>query len=129
MKKTIIFYLILLITIASGCSKVDLGEEFSTKVGYPIRVNSTLSFSIDSIYDYRCPVQVMCIWPGDVKLFITYHRPFSKIDTALYLNDQHKNPIDFGNYEFRFLGIKPENNIDKIVPQDDYLIRLIVQKK
>lgn len=38
------------------------------KVATKYKINNDLTFSIDSINDYRCPRDLECFWSGDVHL-------------------------------------------------------------
>jgi hypothetical protein len=123
------FYIVLLIPlILVSCEKVELGESFESKVGDKFRVNANLSFQIDSVHDYRCPRDLMCIWAGGVDLYIKLHKTFSTIDTLISTADYRKNPIAIAGYTFKVLSVNPYPETNIFTPQQDFIIEMIILK-
>ena len=123
-----IFLPVLIFTFfLAGCERIDLNEAFSAKVGDKFKVDSRLSFSIDSINDYRCPLLFECIWSGDVKMFCSFYEPHHQIDTAIYLINT-RNSIDIGGYNFKLLSVNPQSQKGEIIPQDKYKLEIIVRE-
>lgn len=112
----------------AGCEHIETGEAFTVHVGEKSRINANLSFSIDSVNDYRCPLQYNCIWGGDVKVLCSVYKPFSRIDTAIYLNDRTKNPLISGGYSFRLLKVDPQSQTGERIPQKNYELSIIIEK-
>jgi hypothetical protein len=112
----------------AGCERIDTGEAFTAHVGDKFRIRSNLSFSVDSINDYRCPAQYMCIWGGDVRMICTFHKPFSRVDTAIYLNDRTRNPVIYGGYSFRLLSVDPQSQTGERILQKDYKANIVIDK-
>jgi hypothetical protein len=129
MKYKIPQYVILMVLLTIlGCEKIDLNESFVCKVGDKIRVRSNLSFTIKSVYDWRCPIDVMCVSSGDVDISLRFHQGFQRVDTVLCLLSKGKNPIDIGGYSFKLLKVEPPAEINKTIPQDDFRIEMIILK-
>lgn len=118
---------LILTFILLSCERIDLNEAFSAKVGDKFKVDSGLSFSIDSINDYRCPLLFECFWSGDVKMFCSFYEPHHQIDTAIYLINT-RNSIDIGGYNFKLLEVKPQSQKGEVIPQDKYEMRIIVRE-
>ncbi|MGE5406138.1 MAG: hypothetical protein ACM3NR_00390 [Methanosarcina sp.] len=110
------------------CERIETGEAFTAHVGDKFKIRSNLSFSVDSINDYRCPAQYMCIWGGDVKMICTFHKSFSRVDTAIYLNDRTKNPVILGGYSIRLLSVDPQSQTGERIPQKDYKLEIVIDK-
>lgn len=117
--------LVLSIIIASGCDKIELGEPFDCKVDTKYILTPTLAFTIDSVSDYRCPKDVICIWGGDVDLFFNIKQNLNDIDTVLNLNG---GPFIIGDYSLSILEVNPLRNHDQVVDQNDYRVKVLVQK-
>lgn len=117
--------LILSIIIAAGCDKIELGEPFDCRVDTKYILTPTLAFTIDSVSDYRCPKDVICIWGGDVDLFFNIKQNLNEIDTVLTLND---GPFIIGDYSLSILEVNPLRNHDQIVEQNDYRVKVLIQK-
>jgi hypothetical protein len=117
--------LVFSIIIAAGCDKIELGEPFDCKVDTKYLLTPTLAFTIDSVNDYRCPRDVVCIWGGDVDLFFNIKLTPDKIDTVLNLSG---GPFIFGDYSLSILEVNPLRNHDQIVAQSDYRVKVLIQK-
>jgi hypothetical protein len=111
----------------TGCERIELNEAFLAEVGDKFKVNSNLSFSIDSIDDYRCPLLLECLWSGDVKMFCTFYEAHHHTDTAIYLINT-RNSINMGGYNFKLLKVDPHSQHGELIPQNEYKLDIIVQK-
>jgi hypothetical protein len=94
----------LMLFLAAGCEKVQVGEPFTCRTGQNYFVESNVMFSIDSISDYRCPEDLICIWGGDVDLFFTINENLMRTDTVIQLN--RNNPVEIGDYSWKVLEVK-----------------------
>jgi hypothetical protein len=128
MSKNISLPVLILTMFLTGCEHIELNESFSARVGDKFKVNSNLSFSVDSVDDYRCPLLFECLWSGDVKLFCTFYESHHHTDTAIYLINIH-NSINMGGYNFKLLTVDPQSQRGEIIPQNDYKFDIIVLKE
>jgi len=110
----------------SGCEKIQLGEPYDCRIGTKYLLDNNLIFSIDSIRDYRCPKDVICIWGGDVDLYFNININLTKIDTLIRL--YRNNPIETGDYTWKVLEVDPLLKADQTIDQKDYKIKLLVKK-
>ena len=125
--KTIRFLLLLVVsTLIPSCDKITIGESFTTKVGDKIHVTSSFSFSIRSVLDYRCPVDVVCATSGDVNTYIRFHQALHQTDTVICLYSSGKNPIIIHGYSFKVLSVTPLPRIGVTHSQDDFRIEMMV---
>ncbi len=85
MKIKYLLCILILSSIISACEKIEIGKPVFCTVGTSYRVKAGLSFKIDSIDDYRCPVGLNCIWSGDVDLYFDINYHSEHIDTVLNL--------------------------------------------
>jgi hypothetical protein len=123
-QSTILIFITLI--MLSGCEKIQLGEPYDCKIGTKYLLDNDLVFSIDSIRDYRCPKDLVCIWSGDVDLYFNININLTKIDTLIRL--YRNNPIVTGDYTWKVLEVDPLLKADQKIDQKDYKIKLIVQK-
>ena len=127
MRTKILFYLFVAFPIIFlSCKKIDIGESFVTKVGDKIRVTSNLSFTIRSVFDYRCPIDWECLTSGDVNTYIRFHHLSHDTDTVICLYSSGRNPIEFDGYLFKVLEVNPQSKGDIVTPQEDFRITMIV---
>lgn len=117
----------LMMIVAAGCEKVQVGEPFTCRAGQKYFVESTVMFSIDSISDYRCPEDVICIWGGDVDLFFTINENLMRTDTVIQL--YRNNPVEIGNYSWKVLEVSPLPRTDRETRQRDYRIELLIERR
>ena len=111
-----------------SCERIDIGQDLNVQIGEDYQVKRNLSFSIDSINDYRCPIGVACIWGGDVDLFFSITEGSHKTDTLIRLDDPERNPFEFGNYQWEILYVNPYPDIDKEVNINDITIVMKLSK-
>lgn len=116
---------ILSLIIAASCDKIEFEKPYECKVDTKYILTPSLAFTIDSINDYRCPQDVICIWGGDVDLFINIRLNHNYIDTVLKLSG---GPYIFGDYSWSIQDVTPWRNHDQIVEQDDYRVKVLIQK-
>jgi len=111
-----------------SCERIDIGQDLNVQIGEDYQVKRNLSFRIDSINDYRCPIGVVCIWGGDVDLFFSITEGSHKTDTLIRLDDPERNPFEFGNYQWEILYVNPYPDIDKEVKINDITIVMKLSK-
>lgn len=121
-----VFLIFMTLAVVPGCEKIQPGEPYDCQIGTKYLLDNNLVFSIDSIRDYRCPADLVCIWSGDVDLYFDININFTKIDTLIRL--YRNNPIKTGNYTWKVLEVDPLPKSYQTVDQRDYTIKLIVQK-
>lgn len=109
----------------TGCNKIQLGEPFECRVGINYLLTPTLSFSVDSINDYRCPEDVVCIWAGDVNLHARIRSGFNETDTLIKLSE---SPYAIGDYNWNILEVKPLPRTTRKTEQSDYRIKVLIQE-
>ncbi|MBN2863841.1 MAG: hypothetical protein JXN62_11800 [Bacteroidales bacterium] len=117
--------LLLLIIVTTGCDRIQTGEPFTCSTDTKYFLTPSLSFKIDSVSDYRCPKDVLCIWGGDVDLYFNITENRTEIDTVLRLSG---GPYLFGDYSFDILEVNPLRNHDQVVDQEDYRINLLIER-
>lgn len=121
----LVFSVILLIT---GCQKIDLAVPFNAVVGKNYKIDNNLSFTIDSLRDYRCPKDVICIWSGDVDIFFSIKHNFSRTDTTIYLLTRNNNPFTFSGYTWEIMEVYPHLKQGQDAKQNDYTINMIIRE-
>jgi hypothetical protein len=111
--------------MVTGCDRIQTGEPLTCRTDTKYIVTSGLSFTIDSVSDYRCPKDLVCIWGGDVDLYFNIRENMTVIDTVLRLSG---GPYLFGDYSFEILEVNPLRNHDQVVEQEDYRVIVLIEK-
>jgi hypothetical protein len=122
----LMFGLLILVAISS-CEKIELDEPIDCKVGTKYRIDHNLSFTIDSIRDYRCPKNVMCIWPGDVDVHLKIQHNFSVIDRILNFHNADNKPFYYDGYDWELINVEPYLETGQYTDQNDYTISLKIK--
>ena len=108
-----------------SCEKIDLGEELSVKIGERLHIDWELSFKIDSINDYRCPMDVNCIWAGDVDIFFD----LGKKEEVINLYNRDTNPFSINGYTIEIIDVEPYPLSYVEVDPKDVIIKIKVEKE
>ena len=129
MRRRIYFLVFLIGFLFYSCEKIDIGEDINIKIGEEYRVKWNLSFRIDSLNEYRCPIGIWCIWGGDVDLFFSINEGSHETDTLLRLNDSERNPFETGNHLWEILDVSPYPDLDKEIEINDIIVVMRISKK
>jgi len=124
-KSAVKVLLLILITMTAGCDRIQPGEPFTCRTDTKYFLTPGLSFTIDSVSDYRCPKDVVCIWGGDVDLYFNIRESRTQIDTVLRLSG---GPYLVGDYSFSIMEVNPLRNHDQVVEQEDFRIKLLIER-
>jgi len=128
MVKTI--YIVLLFFVAliiSSCERIETGSEVTVNLGQKYQVSWDLAFTIDSINEYRCPLDAYCVWAGDVDLFFCFGNDINTTE-MINLNNGDTNPRTINNYTFEVLDVLPYPRSDIIIRPEDIRVKLLITK-
>jgi hypothetical protein len=120
--------LIFTVFILTACQKTELGKEIYLHIGEKQKVTSNLSFSIDSLWDSRCPTKWEYFWAGNVDLFLNITHSHKQIDTLLTCYPGHDvPPFKIVGYNWKVIEVSPypENSYSD---QKDIIIKMIITK-
>lgn len=121
-KSKVFIYILASFLILTACEKIDLGTEIEVKPGETYKINRNLSFEVDSINDYRCPIGAYCLWSGDVDLYFDFG--FDK--EVLNLNNEDTNPFYTKGYSIEIINVEP---YPIIYPNPGYIPEVIIYLK
>ena len=130
----LLFSLILLITLLSGCRnsiEAFLGSQFTLSPGQSARIESEsmiIKF-IGETQDSRCPTGVECIRAGDVSCNVEITKdgiknPITLTDSA---GSGATEGYTFQNYKILF-SVSPYPEAGKTIAKNDYRLSLTVTK-
>ena len=110
----------------------QLGERFDLAVGESITIDDDALFlRFDkTVSESRCPIDVVCIWPGDAVVQLTAKRSMiGEEEFELHSNstagpDAHR----YGPYEIRLDEVAPYPELDRPIDPGDYVLSLRVFK-
>lgn len=125
--KNLILILLVFLPL-QGCERIDLSVPFNAVIGKSYKLDNTLSFTIDSIRDYRCPKDVVCIWSGDVDMFFSIKHNFSRTDTTIHLLTKDNNPFGFAGYVWQVKEVTPHLKQGEEAKQTDYTINMVITR-
>ncbi len=120
--------------IFTACEKIDLGKPFECSMRTSYRINNGLSFTIDSLSDYRCPPDLECFWAGDVDMYFNFDHHSKNLVSLISLNNRDRNPFSIGGYTLKILEVNPlyksneVKNTRGLQDQNDCYKKLILGK-
>jgi hypothetical protein len=114
--------------IFTGCEKIDLGKPVECSIGTRYRINNGLTFTIDSLRDYRCPPDAECLWEGDVDMYFNFDHHSKNLVALINLNNMDRNPISTYGYTWKIQEVNPLYRLDEMRKREDYRIKMIVTK-
>jgi len=131
-----VFLVTALIAIAACAPEVDaktvsLGDSFSLAIGQSASIDGedlAIKF-IDIIADSRCPLDVVCIWQGEVACLveITYSGTGQQKVLTYPGLTQEPSEAQFGSYQFTF-SVDPYPEAGKEIEKSEYRLNLLVSK-
>jgi len=110
---------------------VSLGESFSLTIGQSASIDGedlAIEF-IDIITDSRCPLEVVCIWQGEVACLVEItHSGTGQEKVLTYPGlTQELSEAQFGSYQFTF-SVEPYPEAGKEIKKSEYRLNLLVTK-
>jgi len=123
----VFFSVIFIVFLFTDCQKTELGKEIYFHIGEKQKLTSNLSFTVDSIWDSRCPTGLMCLWSGDVTLFFNVTHSHKRIDTLIECYPSpNVVPLDIAGYKWKVLEVNPYPDISHSIDPKDILIKMII---
>jgi hypothetical protein len=123
----LVILLLASVFMITDCEKIQFGEPYNCRIGTRYWPGDDLSFTIDSIRDYRCPKDMMCFWSGDVDIWLSVNINLNRIDTLLRLYGN--NYFETDNYSFKVLEVYPWPRSFEKTCRNAYRVKMIVEKK
>ena len=117
--------ILLFVILAVSCERVDTGSEITVRLETKYRVSWDLSFTIDSINEYRCPSDLVCIWAGDVDIWFRFGIGENSTE-VINLNNRDTNPFRINGYTFEILDVLPYPRSDIITNPGDVRVKLLI---
>ncbi len=143
MKKPIILFAILFITIISGCK--DNADLTSPKVpavvissvidSVLVRINygewasieNNITIKFDGVNDSRCPMDVTCVWAGDGGVSLTLSKEGEQIHSFLHTT-LFQREINYNGYRIILKSLNPYPKSSSPTKLDEYYIELIIKR-
>ncbi|TSE06986.1 MULTISPECIES: hypothetical protein [Aquimarina] len=131
--------LLLFITPLVLITAQDLAQSNTPKIITKLNVGNSISFSSKSIKfikvieDSRCPTDINCIWPGEVKISIAlYEKDVLLEEQELIFGPQNINPdhiVEILNIEQKRIygyNISPYPSANDAINPSDYQLELLI---
>ncbi|MFZ2763750.1 MAG: hypothetical protein WAX80_01790 [Minisyncoccia bacterium] len=98
------------------------GESNGQALGQRVLNNGVLITPLEVISDSRCPVDVTCIWAGEVSVKVRLEK--GAVIKEVILKSQ--TPFVFGDYSVSLTAVAPENNTQRPIAKEDYRFIFLV---
>lgn len=117
-----------------ACSKMSVGVN-TYDIGFSESVtfdqNKKLTF-VDVVTDSRCPIDVDCVWPGEVTIALqAICKPADTINFELSFGEigtDHRDTTIFDIYRVEILEVLPIREEGVELEKGDYTVRVLVEK-
>ena len=92
--------------------------------------NKTLKFK-EVISDSRCPVDVTCVWAGELRILAEVYEGNKKVESfELVSNTPFKfNYGDYLNMQFNMMSVSPAPKVNRKLTLKDYRINFKITEK
>lgn len=102
----------------TACSEVQTKEETTASLNQRILNGGVFITPLEVVSDSRCPVDVQCIWAGEVTLKIRLEK--GGVSKEATLKQLTGNGVVFEGNEVSLTSVTPENNTKKPLNKEDY---------
>lgn len=100
----------------------QIKEGTTAALNQKILNNGILITPLSVVADSRCPVDVACIWAGEVSLKVLLEKGTTRSELVL----KSQTPVVFGDTKISLTNVIPENNSKKTFNKDDYRFTFLV---
>ena len=119
---------VFLAVLLSACQRpaISLNPQQEQEVGLHQRyqIDETLSFTIKSVQDNRCPMDAICIQAGKAEVKILIEE--GKTKRYEVIDPENKPEIRVGNYLIRFTELFPYPQSTIQVKDKDYTLKVYI---
>lgn len=102
----------------TACPEVQIKEETTASLNQKILNGGVFITPLEVVSDSRCPVDVQCIWAGEVTLKIGLEK--GDVSKEVTLKQLTGGVVIFEGNEVSLTGVTPENNTKKPLNKVDY---------
>ena len=137
--------LILIAVLTIGCHQlttipvpqnpilVNFGSQFSLKVNQVALIESeNLKIKFLNVEeDSRCPSEVQCVWPGQVKIIVNVvknKRDFGGLHLISRVAEEDLAVKTFDGYSIRLIDVAPYPKKTEKLEISDYIVTLVVSQ-
>lgn len=106
----------------SECPAVQIKEETTAGLNQKILNVEVYITPLEVVSDSRCPVDVTCIWAGEVKLKVKLEKAGITDTIEITLN----KPVEFAGYEVTLKEVAPIKKAEEIIINTEYRFTFVV---
>jgi hypothetical protein len=116
------------INISVPTVKTDIDSSVSIKIGQTAVISEPLIRVTlnDVLADSRCPIDVDCIWEGDVIISVAIFSNNYQAEHNISLSDVKENKITFLSYFVKFQAIEPQISSNIKLSKDAYIVTFLI---
>ncbi len=126
---TLLFIIFLGTVVAcQSFGEFQLGEAFSLSFQETMRNDEEdIEIKFEHVTDYRCPVDVICVWEGNAEVGLSFSR--DNQTRAFVLNTSMTagpSEISLFGYKIQLIDLFPPNSENNPPDKEDYVARLLI---
>lgn len=109
----------------AACPKENIATaEVYTSLGQKMTALTVTVNPVEVVSDGRCPVDVTCVWAGEIKVRTVLSTPVSHGEHILTLG----RPIKFGEFTVTLTEVTPSPSIGQEIPSSSYRFTYEIKK-
>jgi hypothetical protein len=108
---------------------VRIDQTFTLGLGATAKVveaNLLVTF-VDVVEDSRCPVDVTCVWAGNLKVLVKLQEVGRTAQQVELNSTSDPRQVFFGDYRVDFMGAQPPKRSSQEIRKQDYILSLMVK--
>ena len=115
----------MLLFSCSSTTAPGLSEEIELVFGQTEQINGeNIAVKFVAVNeDSRCPLETECFWAGNAEIVLQIFSHLQSINTTV-----EPKEIDYNGYNVKLISVLPIPGIDRQIPDEDYVIRLVISK-
>ena len=114
-----------------ACTKPDILSTYDVKIGDSIVHNKELTVVVDSLWDSRCPTELVCVWEGQAEVFFSItldENNKSNLSLIERVGRPELADTTLLGYHIKLIEVDPYPANEQIQPEE-YTIRLLIEQE
>ena len=134
--RNLFFILIFVFLLISSCTKEKdptvhpfrLRDTTTVKIGHTyINRKYNMTFKMDSVLDFRCPIEYFCLLEGPVYVKLNFTASGKNAEFRLPTDSNYKPDTTLFRFQVRLIDITgPRPSINHPVDQSEYSARIVI---
>jgi hypothetical protein len=111
--------------------QAQVGDTVRLKLGSSARIGTTgITVTFAAVQgDSRCPIDAICVWPGDAEVRIDFRTASQPKSSAQLHSFTDPKLVEYNGYVFRLVEVAPARKASETPRLEDYVVALEVTSR